>query len=256
MWAKLTQERKFALVWLVSEASYAEREHHGIRLRVGETPPVSLSSLEARFNWTKKTARVFLEYALSSKCAEETGIRVKRGQLVKGHHLGQGEGHHLGHTYIIGLVRLTDCEGHHLGQGEGHHLGQGIQEKSEEVSKNSLPTGEKKHTRPRGSRRIPETWTPDAELEVVLRAIAVQRGADYDEQMVMLRDHEFPRPYHDWSAVARNWFRNSRPKIGGTNGNGRNGNAGWGRREDWRNRREGESARDDPIFADTDDGGD
>jgi hypothetical protein len=242
MWSKLAQERKFALAWLVSEASYVEREVQGVRLQVGETPAVSLAGLEARFNWTPKAARLFLEYALSAKCADETGIRIRRGRRVQGHPQGHSEGHPQGHTYLIGLVRFAIGEGHPQGHSEGHPQGHSKEEKDVREGKNSLPTGEKK-PRTRGGRTVPADWHPTPQQEQELRSIAVQRGADYGEQMVMLRDHEFPRPYTDWYKVALNWMRRANPSSNGrASGNGRY--AGRTDRDAWRYRAEGVSVAD------------
>lgn len=62
----------------------------------------------------------------------------------------------------------------------------------------------------RGAKRVPSDWQPKPEH----RAIAVQRGADFDLELQKLRDHEFRRPRTDWDATFRNWLRDSRPANG------------------------------------------
>ena len=94
--AAIAPERVAALLWIVSQASYAPREVDGVPLDIGETPPIAASEFEKRYRWTRKTVRVFLDYALSDRCAEETGIRLRIGKKSKGPGEGPGEGPGLG----------------------------------------------------------------------------------------------------------------------------------------------------------------
>lgn len=66
--APIHPERKYALVWLLSIAGMD-----------GETPPLSIASFERHVGWTRKAARIFVDYALSVRCASETGVSVALG---------------------------------------------------------------------------------------------------------------------------------------------------------------------------------
>lgn len=226
-----------AAVDLCGLASFAKREFEedgvSLTLEVRETRPLSVRWLMRRWGW-KSTATVarFLS-ALETRTGTLTKHRTTR----------------LGNTYIVGERLLAIC-GETLNETRTETPNETPSETKDNKDyqkglKSSPPTGEKTPKRTRGSRRVPADWNPDERLEQELRSIAAQRGADYGEQMTMLRDHEFPRPYTDFPALARNWFRRANPTAR-TNGNGRAN----GRRTDgdWRHRQPGESAEDDPIF--------
>ena len=238
-WKEKRQFSTFeAMVDLAGLASFSAREYDYkgtmLHLELRETPPLSVRFLMQRWGW-KSTATV------SRFVADlmETGGLVQNSKR-------NTERNTIPNTYFVGrcILACISETPNETSIGTPNETKE-KKDKEEGLKKSSLPTEEKKQTRARGSRKVPAEWSPDAELEVVLRAIAAQRGADYDEQMVMLRDHEFPRPYHDWPAVARNWFRNSRPTIGAANGNGRHGR---GDGSDWRRSKPGDSHADDPLL--------
>lgn len=127
--ARISPERVAALLWMVSQASYAPREVDGVPLDVGETPPIAASEFERRYRWTRKAVRVFLDYALSDKCAEETGIRLRVGKKNKGPSKGPGLGPSQGPTYIVRLHRVASAEGPALGPPQGPSEGQPVVKK-------------------------------------------------------------------------------------------------------------------------------
>lgn len=67
--------------------------------------------------------------------------------------------------------------------------------------------------KPRGSRRAPPEWAPNAEHQ----RLAAEQRKDVGRELERFRDHEFPRPYTDWDATFRNWLRSDRggqqPKV-------------------------------------------
>jgi hypothetical protein len=175
--AKIPHERKFALVWMIGQASYSERTIGRVTLRIGETPVLSLTTLESEFGWSRKAVRVFLEYAVSPKCAEETGVRVRVGQKIQGHASGHVTGHVTGHTYLIGLVKDRAAEGHVTGHVTGHASGHSLKEEEglEEGKKKDITppsegsaegngSSEKKTKRTRRQPvPLPADWQPTAE---------------------------------------------------------------------------------------------
>jgi hypothetical protein len=167
----ITNERKWALVWMASQASYVERTMGSVILRVGETPVLSLTMFEVFLGWSRKSVRNFLEYALSPACATDTGIRVRVGQRVMGHVSGHEGGHVTGHTYVIGLVKDTAPEGHVSGHEGGHVTGHTGKKTEENTGKNAPPTGESRGgksengTAPRKRAvptPLPDDWSPTA----------------------------------------------------------------------------------------------
>ncbi len=65
------------------------------------------------------------------------------------------------------------------------------------------------------SRKAPETWSPEA----ACRALAAERGKNFDEELAKFRDHEFASAKSDWDGTFRNWLRNERfgagARVGG-----------------------------------------
>ena len=171
--AAIAPERVAALLWIVSQASYAPREVDGVPLDIGETPPIAASEFEKRYRWTRKTVRVFLDYALSDRCAEETGIRLRIGKKSKGPGEGPGEGPGLGPskgpTYLVRLHRVTCGEGPGEGPGLGPSKGPTVKNKVVEEGSNSPLRGESREgesengTAPRKRavpKPLPDEWMP------------------------------------------------------------------------------------------------
>jgi hypothetical protein len=233
LWGGREYSHLEAAIDIAGMASFASRvfEEQGVRLdlEVRETRPLSVRFLMKRWGW-KSTATV--ARFLSS-------LETRSGTLTK-HRTTR-----LGNTYLVGCRLLTRC-GETSNETPNETGSETPSEtKSVEVKKNSkntsLPTGER---RARGSRKVPKDWQPTPAEEAELRSIAAQRGADYGAEMEMLRDHEFPRTYTDWVAVARNWMRRA-AAVHISNGNGKRHDA-----ESWRVRREGDGrgTEDDPAF--------
>lgn len=65
----------------------------------------------------------------------------------------------------------------------------------------SVPKGK------RGWTRFPKDYVPNADD----RAIAAQRGVEFEHEYAKILDHEFQAPRKDPSATLRNWLRNARP---------------------------------------------
>lgn len=139
--AQISAERVAALLWIVSQASYAPREVAGVALDVGETPPIAASEFEKRYRWTRKAVRVFLEYALSDKCAEDTGVRLRIGKKNKGPGLGPGLGPSQGPTYVVRLHRVECSDGPPQGPGLGPGLGQPVVKKKVKEGKTDMGHG-------------------------------------------------------------------------------------------------------------------
>lgn len=58
-------------------------------------------------------------------------------------------------------------------------------------------------------RRVPADWEPTDEH----RAIARERGLDFELELAKFRDHEFATAKSDASGTFRNWLRNARPTV-------------------------------------------
>lgn len=56
-------------------------------------------------------------------------------------------------------------------------------------------------------RKVPTEWQPTEEH----RALARERGVDFELELSRFRDHEFASPKSDANATFRNWLRNARP---------------------------------------------
>jgi len=102
-----------------------------------------------------------------------------------------------------------------------------------------------------GWKQVPAGWEPKDRH----KARAAELKLDLDRQVRKYKAHDFDKVHTDpdrsfdkWLEQAAEFHANRNAQ---TNGNGRNGAARQDAR-DWRYRREGESARDDPIFADVD----
>ena len=174
------------MLWIVSQASYAPRAVDGVSLDVGETPPIAASEFERRYKWTRKAARVFLDYALSERCAEETGVRIRIGKSAsKGPPQGPGVGPSQGPTYVVRLHRVTDGKGPPQGPGVGPSQGPPDKKKVENKGSNSPLRGESREgvsengTAPRKRavpRPLPDDWTPNSKH----RAACEEAGIDVE----------------------------------------------------------------------------
>lgn len=163
-------------MWFISQASFAPRESDGVQLAVGETPALSLTRLEDEFRWSRKAVRVFLDYATSEKCADETHVRLRIGQKCTGHRQGHSEGHSQGHTYHVATKRVKAGEGHSPGHSSGHSAGHGIKEEGLEEGKKKDITppsegstegggssGKKTNRTRRQPAPLPAEWNPTPE---------------------------------------------------------------------------------------------
>lgn len=183
--AAISPERVAALLWISSQASYAVREVDGVTLDVGETPPIAASEFERRYKWTRKAARVFLDYALSDRCAEETGIRIRIGKKGKGPPQGPSVGPSQGPTYVVRLQRVEMCEGPALGPSKGPPQGPSVKKKVVEEGNNTPPTGEsrggdsKNGTAPR-KRAVPIPLPDDWQPNDAHRLACIGSGIDCD----------------------------------------------------------------------------
>ena len=166
-----------------------------VMLERGETPPLSLSYLSARWQWTTKQVRYFLRL-----CQKEG--RLQPGQRTQ-----------LGHTYVLVNYVAYQPLGAQAGQGQGTpraHLGQETETGKEEKE------GKRDTARPKQERkgRLPETWEPDESH----RRIATEKELSVVEELERFRDWARAGAVTraDWSATFRNWLRNDRYR-----GNGR-----------------------------------
>ena len=176
--SSISNERKWALVWMASQASFVERTMGSVTLRVGETPVLSLTMFEVFLGWSRKTVRTFLEYATSQACAADTGIRVRVGQRVMGH--------------------VSGHEG-------GHVTGQTGKKTEDNTGKNTPPTGESRGglsengTAPR-NRAVPRPLTDDWRPSEKHRLACEESGIDCDALF-----DDFVFYWHSIDGTKANW---------------------------------------------------
>lgn len=147
-----------------------------------------------------------------------------------------------------------------------------IEEKrGEETEEQQLPPPEGAHTAPDAGDNLVGWWIkreerktgrrpPDGEIgkqSVAAKRICAERTTDEVRRAVRGMDRVYPyvngTPWHLKDLETHFQTALTIPLTGAANGNGRNGNGkGWRGGDDWRRRGEGESARNDPIFADDD----
>ena len=133
--AAISPERVAALLWITSQASFAPRVVEGVALEIGETPCIPASAFERRYKWTRKATRVFLDYVLSDRCAQETGIRLRIGKKFQGPAEGPALGPSKGPTYLVRLHKVTGSEGPAEGPALGPAEGQPVVNNKEEERK-------------------------------------------------------------------------------------------------------------------------
>ncbi len=175
--SSVAPERVAALLWVVAQASYAAREVDGVALGIGETPCIPASRFEVRFRWTRKAVRVFLDWMVSERCTEETGLRIRVGQKWKGPAEGPGLGPAQGPTYLVHLAKVSTPSGPAEGPGLGPAQGPAV----EKNDINSPPTGESaergNRLKPAKVRRTPlpmtDDWAPSADTVRLAEAMHV-----------------------------------------------------------------------------------
>jgi uncharacterized protein YdaU (DUF1376 family) len=70
------------------------------------------------------------------------------------------------------------------------------------------PEPEKKEKGTRASKRCPSGWMPDDSVMAAGKDAGLTEP-EVQRQLMVFRDHEFPRALTDWQAAARNWVRRS-----------------------------------------------
>lgn len=169
-----------------------------VELRTGETPPLAVRRLMQVWGWKSKRKVEDFLFTL-----QELG-EIAKGQRTK-----------FGDTYVFVGASPRKDQGDATGTQPGRNRDAGgTMDNDLMKGKNTSPPSGEKRARTRGSRFVPENWTPANEAR--LREIAAAQGADFDHEMRKMRDHEFNRAYTDWDKVAANWMRNATP-----NGKGR-----------------------------------
>ena len=76
----------------------------------------------------------------------------------------------------------------------------------EEVPTEPIGSAAPKRTKARGSRRVPNSWSP-SELTIAKLVKEGHSAGDLERALTRMRDHEYRDAHTDWDAAFRNWVR-------------------------------------------------